>query len=296
MKATPETRQRMLWALTAILSPMAFWMVFGLYEKLALAQSDPLGQSSRWSPSAEEQRKTQQLHDSLMKEALQGNWKQVAQIADDTCGKECPGLIFPLQAEAYWQLGNRELAAQLWRPALPAFGPVGQAESLAIRGDRKGYTEYINKLLALKEETKANPNDAAWATLLLPDALADYTPVIALAQQGVQSSPENAWNTRANALNTLGVALYRAGRWKDAILTLTESDRLAPHMINAAFLALCHHKLGQSAKARAFADRYENALQRTLTDTLSLQPEFSLFAQELRVVLPPTKNKKATTQ
>ena len=297
MKATPETRQRMLWAITAILSPIAFWIVFGLYEKLALAQSDPRGQSSRWFPSAEEQHRTQQLHDGLMREALQGNWKQVAQIADDTCGKECPGLIFPLQAEAYWHLGNRALSADLWSRMLDWESPVAQADLQALKGDRKAYVAFVTPLL--RSPGGAPPNEAAWACVLLPEALPDYAPVVALAEKALQQAPSPGPDERGNVLNTLGVALYRAGRYGDAIQRLEESERLTKTKMNTIFLALSYSKLGQPGKARPLAESVYTYMQTSLGESNRFRPEYLFFAKELEATLPPQKAQKAqkaTTQ
>jgi tetratricopeptide (TPR) repeat protein len=50
----------------------------------------------------------------------------------------------------------------------------------------------------------------------------------------------------------LGVALYRAGRYREAIATLAGADRLDEDPpARLAFLALAHHRIGQQDQARA---------------------------------------------
>ena len=55
------------------------------------------------------------------------------------------------------------------------------------------------------------------------------------------------------AQNTLGVAYFRAGHWRDAIAALNRSDELAPneHLgYNAFFRAMAHWRLGETEAAQ----------------------------------------------
>src|SRR5262249_49881056 len=57
---------------------------------------------------------------------------------------------------------------------------------------------------------------------------------------------------------TLGTALYRAGRWKDAIETLVSADQLlgGKHLgHNALFIAMAHWQLGNKEEARRWYDK-----------------------------------------
>jgi WD40 repeat protein len=59
----------------------------------------------------------------------------------------------------------------------------------------------------------------------------------------------------------LGAALYRAGRYQEAIETLKGADRLDQSSPAAlAFLAMAHHQLGQREKARAALARLRQSL------------------------------------
>ena len=60
-------------------------------------------------------------------------------------------------------------------------------------------------------------------------------------------------------LNTLGAALYRAGRFEESIRRLEESiagrnGESQPQ--DWVFLALAHHRLGHGAEARRWLDRF----------------------------------------
>jgi hypothetical protein len=58
-------------------------------------------------------------------------------------------------------------------------------------------------------------------------------------------------------LNTLGVALYRTGSFRESRDALTRSDqinstlRVGRHPADVAFLAMAHFKLGREEEARA---------------------------------------------
>jgi tetratricopeptide (TPR) repeat protein len=92
-------------------------------------------------------------------------------------------------------------------------------------------------------------NNEAWLLATNPDAkLRDPARAIELAQKSAKLAPKEAicWNT-------LGVAHYRAGHWKEAIAALTSSMELqkgALESFDTFFLAMAHWQLGEKDKAR----------------------------------------------
>jgi hypothetical protein len=63
---------------------------------------------------------------------------------------------------------------------------------------------------------------------------------------------------KPNFLNTLGAALYRAGRYDKAIGRLEEGIRLRVGVglpADWAFLAMAHHRLGHRGEAHRWLDR-----------------------------------------
>src|SRR5262245_4164803 len=71
-------------------------------------------------------------------------------------------------------------------------------------------------------------------------------------------APARAWS-RGNAVyrNTLGVAYYRAGRYREAVTTLRpnlEGQGDAGLASDLYFLAMSHHRLGEAERARDYYD------------------------------------------
>jgi uncharacterized protein HemY len=89
-----------------------------------------------------------------------------------------------------------------------------------------------------------------------PKELRDPQAALPLARKAVELDPLSAVS-----LNTLGVALYRNGKYTEAISVLEKSlaaSRGSADAFNLFFLAMCHHQLGEPAKAK---NCYDQALK-----------------------------------
>jgi WD40 repeat protein len=117
-------------------------------------------------------------------------------------------------------------------------------------GQPAGYRQACAHLLDHFGQTN-DPNTAnnlAWACILGPDATANPEEIVHLAERAVRAN--RTWVT----LNTLGAALYRAGRLDEAVQRLTEADSRHEKQgsaLDQVFLALAHHGRGDDARARA---------------------------------------------
>jgi tetratricopeptide (TPR) repeat protein len=102
--------------------------------------------------------------------------------------------------------------------------------------------------------TMSTLNTLAWRLATAPDPQdRDPRRAAGLAREVVEHSPK-----QSTAWNTLGVASYRAGVWKDAVTALEKSEELAPGKslgYNAVFLAMAHWQQGEKEKARQWYDR-----------------------------------------
>ena len=96
-------------------------------------------------------------------------------------------------------------------------------------------------------------NDLAWTYATGPIDQRDPERAVVLARRAVALAPG-----RQASLNTLGVALYRAGQYAEAISVLEQSLAAGKGEFDAFdlfFLAMAHQKLGHASQARNSFDR-----------------------------------------
>jgi eukaryotic-like serine/threonine-protein kinase len=132
--------------------------------------------------------------------------------------------LFQLRGTAFDALGEREPARLAWKKA-HSYLPKDPPE--------------LNKharIMATGPLTRRDPDRA-----------------VVLARQAVALAPEES-----QYRNTLGVALYGVGRYSEAIKVLERSlpaGRSEPDAFDLYFLAMAHHGLGHSARARSCFNR-----------------------------------------
>jgi hypothetical protein len=109
-----------------------------------------------------------------------------------------------------------------------------------------------------RRQVKANPhaawacNDLAWAYLAAPEPLRDVKAALALAEKAVGLA-----STTPIYRNTLGVAYYRAGRYREAVEVLrpnVEKEEEWALAYDLYFLAMSYHRLGETARAHDYYD------------------------------------------
>jgi Putative Zn-dependent protease, contains TPR repeats len=91
-------------------------------------------------------------------------------------------------------------------------------------------------------------NNLAWLLATGPEELRKAPDSLECARRATDLEPDNS-----TFLNTLGVALYRNGQYKEAIAVLERSlsaNRERAGAYDLLFLALCHHALGKQELAR----------------------------------------------
>jgi WD40 repeat protein len=163
-------------------------------------------------------------------------------------------------------------------------------------GNRDGYREACAGMLRLfGAEGKDNETPAearhftAWACALVPDALDDLAPALALAERDRAGQPKDPM-----AVQTLGALLYRAGRFEEAVATLGEAEKLpegAKTSLTYAryFLAMAHHRLGHGDEARRFLDVANEQTDKALGEALNWNRRltFRLLRREANALLDP---------
>lgn len=111
-----------------------------------------------------------------------------------------------------------------------------------------------------REQTDPEMYHRASRALVLQPYLNVFQYRLALlqAQHAARLAPD-----RQEYRNGLGAALYRTGRYREAVQTLEEADRAGKGSpVVLAFLAMAHHQLGQREKARSALARLQPSLDR----------------------------------
>ncbi|MEX0676947.1 MAG: protein kinase [Pirellulales bacterium] len=125
---------------------------------------------------------------------------------------------------------------------------------LTERGQVDEGRQACEKAIELAPSDAATLNYFAWNLAAVEDVKpAAAALAVQAASQATKAAPNDAM-----ILNTLGAAQYRAGKWEDAIGSLTKSEELAPDRslaFNGFFLAMAHWQLGRKDEARQWYDR-----------------------------------------
>jgi serine/threonine protein kinase/WD40 repeat protein len=120
----------------------------------------------------------------------------------------------------------------------------------ALEQKARAVIEEYRRDVAAHPEDALLSNNLAWAYLTTPESLRDPARALALAEKVARLEPGNPIYR-----NTLGVAYYRAGRYRDAIALLRadlegQEDR---HLAwDLCFLAMSYHRLGETDRAREY--------------------------------------------
>jgi tetratricopeptide (TPR) repeat protein len=96
-------------------------------------------------------------------------------------------------------------------------------------------------------------NNRAWLLVAGPPGERDVKKGLELIRKAIEIEPNEP-----TYQNTLGVALYRNSRWTEAIAALEKSlaaGKGKSDGFDLFFLAMCHAKLGDAAKAKDYFDR-----------------------------------------
>ena len=123
------------------------------------------------------------------------------------------------------------------------------------------------EVVAARPESAGAWNNLAWAYLTAPESLRDAAQGLVMAEKAMRLDPGNAAYR-----NTLGVAYYRTGRYRDAVDVLRsniepEEDRAL--VFDLCFLAMSYHHLGDTPRAR----EYLRLAQRWMRYQKGLAPE-----------------------
>jgi tetratricopeptide (TPR) repeat protein len=178
---------------------------------------------------------------------------------------ESGGSAAPLWARRGESLAKR----QLWTEAAAAIGEAVRVEPenpfyrhhqilvLLAAGDDNGVHRTRSDMLDRFRLT-TNPlvaNSVAWASAMAASEEPNLSETVCLAELAVNGAPEQM---KWAILNTLGAALYRSGRYADAVRRLEEGIQKRKGISSEAdwvFLAMAHQRVGHHDHARRLLDR-----------------------------------------
>jgi tetratricopeptide (TPR) repeat protein len=183
---------------------------------------------------------------------------------------------------------------------------VEAAPQLAVRWYWRGkfhreagrYAEALRDFRdAVKREDPTNPrrlakfcNALARLLLTAPPEFRNAPEAIALSERAL-----GLWQGEWSYYNTLGIAYYRAGRYRDAVAALERSLANGAGQNDAAdlyFLAMCHHRLGAPDRARECLARAQTWSDRAKTDLpREDSQELGQFRAEAEHLIEPARGK-----
>jgi hypothetical protein len=195
-------------------------------------------------------------------------WDATPFSARDLHEQEARRVVFPLDP---WTSQFKDELIERLR--------VGSTRSKPVRTAALALVELLFDDQELLEEI-------SWSVVGTPDGRHDdYLRALRRAEAAVRLAPENG-----TYVKTLGVALYRVGRYKEALEVLRRATALeaaqrgGPTPTQIAFRAMAEHRLGQAAKARADLDD----LRTRMTDPeAEKDPESRAFLHEAEALIDP---------
>ncbi len=185
----------------------------------------------------------------------------------------------------WWGRGDRFAERWLWseaatayhlalllKPAVPELFELWSRQILALlaAGDHDGLRRVRCDMLARFGRTTdpTTANTVAWWSVMATGEEPNLGESVRLAEVAVNGSPEDQ---KANYLNTLGAALYRAGRFQEAIHRLEEGIQLRKGTSGPqdwVFLAMAHHRLGHRDEAHRWLGQLRNRQRSTYPNLL----------------------------
>ena len=124
------------------------------------------------------------------------------------------------------------------------------AASLArlLSGDVDGYVQLAERM-PIRRRGRWETLDVLRTCTLHPRGSADPAALVRLARSAYDSGVNN-WSAQ-----NLGLALYRAGKFDQALSRIEEARKLSDWYLFWPALAMCHHQLGHTDEARQWLDK-----------------------------------------
>jgi WD40 repeat protein/serine/threonine protein kinase len=172
-------------------------------------------------------------------------------------------------------------------------------EANAIEGARRACEDLLKRSANATTTDLTLANNVVWSCVLTPDAVADPGALVRLAEAASKLHPliGREGNDR---LRILGAALYRAGRFAEAIGSLEKSHQNRggdgdPR--GFAFLAMAHYRLGHRDEAKRWLDKLAAYQPKEGSDLSWDEVEIRILRREAESVVmgtPPAARSSAS--
>jgi hypothetical protein len=240
--------------------------------------------------------------------AEQGEWNKAL---DDLAAARRLAQADPRLAHRQaWASLAREVDVQRTRTAPRlAVALAGPWSLLAVAGlprPRRDVSEFLRICTEMEHDFGATRDattaDAvAWTRLLVPDGLdrEEAGRLVDLSRRGMEAQPESA-----DYLETHGAALYRAGRFREAVEQLEKAvakNGEGGSPWQQLFLAMAHHRLGEEDEARRCLERANRQIEEKMNPKEKATPrpsweqrlQWGLLRAEAEEVLARREENKA---
>ena len=161
--------------------------------------------------------------------------------------------------------------------------------TLLHSGEREALRLMVADLLSRFRNTTEHfaANSVAWTCVLAGETVSDHEAPVRLAEIALKGWTEV---DKHQVLITLGAALYRVGRFEDAIRRLEEKIRArfkgsSEEPQDWPFLAMAHHRLGHRDEARRWLEKLRNRQPSTDSDKFWDELEIRLLSSEAEAVV-----------
>jgi tetratricopeptide (TPR) repeat protein len=159
-------------------------------------------------------------------------------------------------------------------------------------GDAGGYRDSCAGML---KRWGTSDSFTLWTCVLAPNAVGDPMALANGAEKAVGKEPKDLMSA-----NSLGAALYRAGRYDEAARQLTRASGLDPGRTSLIytwfFLAMTHHRLGHAPQARQWLDKALQATDRALDPSATPAGGPARDASDPAGGIPPAWNRRLTLE
>ena len=181
-----------------------------------------------------------------------------------------------------WQLDQGEESIELYQNLIRSLQ--------VVNADRERQTKIAEKLIQITKTSTdiVTLNDVAWYFATHPTNDGFYletTGAVELARKTCDLDPEEG-----NWKNTLGIALFRDGQWKESIKVLKQSNEQGmDHPYNWLYISMSEQKLGNLDAAKSWFEKsmeWKKRNARAMMADADLRKCFAEAEQELAPVMP----------